>query len=330
MIHAPFWVRDMDGLVVCAMAGARRGRGFDSRFVCPSRGPLVRSPPPPPSASRSTIGTAGGSVACPVLIVFCPATRYVYFWIIGYEHMETAKSKAPTTTHLQQRAPPPVPLAPPEPHLLLIFLLSEESNLHLQGSGRLHCRCGTWPKRPHYAPLLLGMLCLNRWYAPEAGPAAPSQPHYHHSLCSQVNENEPYTHTHTTDPLSKSAVGRHDRLADREPAYCKPVQPPVDLNPQYGNMQARGFGRQNTARKRVTRQTSVQPVHTLKCSWNHRINGTAEHCCICIPGRACVERFVDLLAATLHLPCYLSGSCEYFGQAGLQSRAAKFCAYCRQ
>ena len=30
---------------------------------------------------------------------------------------------------------------------------------------------------------------------------------------------------------------------------------------------------------------------------NHRINGTAEHCCICIPGRACVERFVDLLAA---------------------------------
>ena len=47
----------------------------------------------------------------------------------------------------------------------------------------------------------------------------------------------------------------------------------------------------------VTWQTSVQPVHTLKCLWNHRINGTAEHCCICIPGRACVERFVDLLAA---------------------------------
>jgi len=49
--------------------------------------------------------------------------------------------------------------------------------------------------------------------------------------------------------------------------------------------------------RRVTWQTSVQPVHTLKCLWNHRINGTAEHCCICIPGRACVERFVDLLAA---------------------------------
>ena len=27
------------------------------------------------------------------------------------------------------------------------------------------------------------------------------------------------------------------------------------------------------------------------------VNGTAEHCCICIPGRACVERFVDLHAA---------------------------------
>ena len=31
-------------------------------------------------------------------------------------------------------------------------------------------------------------------------------------------------------------------------------------------------------------------------------DGTAEHCCICISGRACVERFVDLLAA-LCLPC---------------------------
>ena len=51
----------MDGLVVCAMAGARRGRGFEPRFVCPSRGPLARPPPPPPSASRSTTGTAGAS-----------------------------------------------------------------------------------------------------------------------------------------------------------------------------------------------------------------------------------------------------------------------------
>ena len=58
---ASFRVRDMDGLVVCAMAGARRGRGFEPRFVCPSRGPLVRPPPPPPSASRSTTGTAGAT-----------------------------------------------------------------------------------------------------------------------------------------------------------------------------------------------------------------------------------------------------------------------------
>ena len=40
----------------------------------------------------------------------------------------------------------PLPSPPPPRYLLLIFLLSEESNLHLQGSGRLHCRCGTRPK----------------------------------------------------------------------------------------------------------------------------------------------------------------------------------------
>ena len=33
------------------------------------------------------------------------------------------------------------------------------------------------------------------------------------------------------------------------PPYRKPVQPPVDLNPPYSDMQARGFGRQNTARR---------------------------------------------------------------------------------
>ena len=84
MMQAPFLVSGMDGLVVCAMAGARRGRGFDSRFVCPSRGPSVRSPPPPPSGSRSTIGTAGGSVACLVLIDFCLAARYVYFLLYRF------------------------------------------------------------------------------------------------------------------------------------------------------------------------------------------------------------------------------------------------------
>ena len=60
-IFAPKLVRGMDGLVVCAMAGARRGRGFEPRFVRPSRGPSVRPPPPPASASRSTTGTAGAT-----------------------------------------------------------------------------------------------------------------------------------------------------------------------------------------------------------------------------------------------------------------------------
>ena len=61
MIQAPILVRGMDGLVVRAMVGARRGRGFEPRFVFPSRGPLARPPPPPPSASRSTTGTASAS-----------------------------------------------------------------------------------------------------------------------------------------------------------------------------------------------------------------------------------------------------------------------------
>ena len=56
-------------------------------------------------------------------------------------------------------------------------------------------------------------------------------------------------------------------------------------------------------RSRPSDGGSIFPVPVPKCSWNHRINGTAEHCCICIPGRACVERFVDLLAA----PRQLSG-----------------------
>ena len=51
-------------------------------------------------------------------------------------------------------------------------------------------------KSPHYAPLLTGTLCLNGWYEPEAGPAAPSQPRYRHSVCSYMNEIEPNTHTH--------------------------------------------------------------------------------------------------------------------------------------
>ena len=68
-IFAPNSIRGMDGLVVCAMGGALCRRGFQPRFVRPSRGLLARSPPPPPSASPSTTGTADGWVACLVLVV---------------------------------------------------------------------------------------------------------------------------------------------------------------------------------------------------------------------------------------------------------------------
>ena len=96
-IFAPKLVRGMDGLVVCAMAGARRGWGFEPRFVRPSRGPSVRPPPPPPSASRSTTGTAGatGGVS-PAFFPTHPPPG-------GQTHTHT-KNEAPGTAHLQQRA----------------------------------------------------------------------------------------------------------------------------------------------------------------------------------------------------------------------------------
>ena len=104
-ILAPILVRGMDGLVVCAMAGARRGRGFEPRFVRPSRGPSVRPPPPPPSASRSTTGTAGatGGVSPP----FFPTHPAPPHPPPGVRH--THKIEAPGTAHLQQRAPSLLP-----------------------------------------------------------------------------------------------------------------------------------------------------------------------------------------------------------------------------
>ena len=87
---------------VCAMAGARRGRGFEPLFVCPSRGPSVRPPPPPPSASRSTAGTAGatGGVSPPFFPQPLPRP-------LGQG--QTHKNEAPDTAHLQQRAPSLLP-----------------------------------------------------------------------------------------------------------------------------------------------------------------------------------------------------------------------------
>ena len=132
----------MDGLVVCAMGGARRGRGFEPRFVCPSRGPPVRSPPPPPSASPSTIGTAGGWVACLVLIFFplppvpalAPGTQKR-----GTEHGTPAAVPSVTGTAGCRVA-----------HFLLVFLLrlptEEDSNSGLQGPSRLYSRCATLPE----------------------------------------------------------------------------------------------------------------------------------------------------------------------------------------
>ena len=100
----------MDGLVVCAMAGARRGRGFEPRFVCPSRGPLVRPPPPPPSASRSTTGTAGatGGVSRPhsffsLRYVTDQCQLYLRVQQKGIRHYTRAAARSTTGAALRRR-----------------------------------------------------------------------------------------------------------------------------------------------------------------------------------------------------------------------------------
>ena len=105
----------MDGLVVCALAGAPRGRGFEPRFVRPSRGPPVRPPPPPPSAARSATGTAGawGGVSRLHRFFLHPdrstQCAQAYFYPSVRNLCGEQKGNAPDTAHLQQRAPPPVP-----------------------------------------------------------------------------------------------------------------------------------------------------------------------------------------------------------------------------
>ena len=74
--------------MVCAMDGTSRRRGLKPRLVCPSRGPLVRSPPLPPSVARSTIGTAGAWVACLVLIVFVSPRVCLNIDCVRYIHMK--------------------------------------------------------------------------------------------------------------------------------------------------------------------------------------------------------------------------------------------------
>ena len=137
-IFVPYRVRGMDGLVVCAMGGTRRRRGFEPRFVCPSRGPPVRSPPPPPSASPSTIGTAGGRVACLVLI-FLPLPTDPSTQKQATRHNTPAAVPSVTGTAGRRVA-----------RVLLIFLFrlpaEEEFNSGLQGCSRLHSRCSTPPE----------------------------------------------------------------------------------------------------------------------------------------------------------------------------------------
>ena len=141
-IFAPIRVRGMDGLVVCAMASARRGRGFEPRFVGPSRGPSVRPPPPPPSASRSTIGTAGASGGVSPPSFSCPLPQPLAPWHTqkrGTRHGTPAAARPVTATAVRRVA-----------HVLLVFLFrlpaEEDSNSGLQGSSRLHSRCTTLPK----------------------------------------------------------------------------------------------------------------------------------------------------------------------------------------
>ena len=145
-MFTPISIRGMDGLVVCAMGGARRCRGFEPRFVRPSRGPLARSPPPPPSASPSTIGTAGGWVACLVLVVFLMSSPHVICICTSPED-HNSKKKKQGTRHNTPAAVPPVTgtAGRREPHLLLVFPLGD-SNCRLRGSSRLHSHCSARPK----------------------------------------------------------------------------------------------------------------------------------------------------------------------------------------
>ena len=45
----------------------------------------------------------------------------------------------------------------------------------------------------------------------------------------------------------------------------------------------------SSKKKKVGERPYIKPVN------GQYVKGTAEHCCICIPGRACVEHFDDLL-----------------------------------
>ena len=97
----------MDDIVVCAIGGARRRRGFEPRFVRPSKGVLARPPPLPFSASPSTAGTSDGWVACFVFVVF----TFISAQPRPQSRQQSAqKNKPPSTVNLQQ-----CPLTPVKP-----------------------------------------------------------------------------------------------------------------------------------------------------------------------------------------------------------------------
>ena len=132
------------GIVVCAMAGARRRRGFEPRFVCPSRGPPVRSPPPPPAASPSTIGTAGGRLACLVLVFLSLSTEP---WLTK-TRQQTRHTCSSALRHWYRRPPGGAFL----PRIPLPLACGGGIELGSSGCSRLRSRCSTPPETPPCGP----------------------------------------------------------------------------------------------------------------------------------------------------------------------------------
>ena len=93
--------RDMDGLVICAVD--RQWSLSRVRILVPPhvQGPVGNAPTTAPFNIQHNIGTAGGWVAC-LVIIFCIMSVIYYLLSIMYQKH--------TTPHLQQRAPQ---LAPP-------------------------------------------------------------------------------------------------------------------------------------------------------------------------------------------------------------------------
>ena len=146
---------------------------------------------------QGCIGRGGGTPPPSRVIVFCPATRYVLLLSVSgtitwkqqkarHQPQHTCSSALHHRCRLRRR------------NRISSSYSSSARNRTSIFRAAAGCTAAAvhGPKGHSMLSLRLGMLCLNRRYAPEAGPAAPSQPHYCHSLCSQINEHEPNTHTH--------------------------------------------------------------------------------------------------------------------------------------